>query len=115
MTYTRVTQKQVDRAWADSVGAADMYERFTSQHNRENMINMTDRAEKLQQIFDEQGTKHMVLAYNGETLKIDPLFCDHRNALHFIEVDGDRWECPDCGATLDENWEVVRVTREIEF
>ena len=58
--------------------------------------------------------KKVVLAFNGHETQIDPQFCDHHNAIHHIEIDGERWECPDCGATLDEQFEVVRVG-EVEF
>ena len=58
--------------------------------------------------------KKVVLAFNGHETQIDPQFCDHHNAIHFVEIDGERWECPDCGATLDEHFEVVRVG-EVEF
>ena len=58
--------------------------------------------------------KKVVLAFNGKQTQIDPQFCEHERAIHHIEIDGERWECPDCGATLDEQFEVVRVG-EVEF
>ena len=60
--------------------------------------------------------KKVVLAFGLSGIKIDPQFCTHENALHIIEIDGERWECPDCGATLDEDWEIIRVVSdELEF
>lgn len=54
--------------------------------------------------------KRIVLAFGGEGLKVDPKFCDHKNAsITSNEVDGKLYHCPDCNATLDEDFEIVQV------
>jgi hypothetical protein len=127
-----ITLTEVERAWADSVGAADYYERTTLLHDQggcdwsqveralENMQDTTRHAQRLQERYNEQyeaqyADKRVVLAFDGKTTKIDPSFCDHKNAIHYIEPDGDYWVCSDCGAWLDEHGDIFRQPQEMEF
>ena len=53
-TDTLITQHEVDRAWADSVGTCDMFERNPSDYTRRRMLEATEYAEKLQNLYYEQ-------------------------------------------------------------
>jgi hypothetical protein len=57
-------------------------------------------------------TKRIVYAFDGVRTRIDPDFCDHKHAIHIIEMGDEWWVCPDCGATLDEDFNVVVVADE---
>lgn len=60
--------------------------------------------------------KKIVLAFGLEHTKIDPQFCDHKSAfLVYRDVDGFSYHCPDCGAMLDEDFEVVPTSKEVEY
>jgi len=55
--------------------------------------------------------KKVVMISTPDQLKIAATFCDHKNAiLMYNEADGTNFYCPDCGAMLDENWDLVIVT-----
>ena len=42
--------------------------------------------------------------------------CKHKDAYKTYEgPDGDIYYCPDCGATLDENKDVIRTAKEIPY
>jgi hypothetical protein len=57
----------------------------------------------------QQPTKRIVLAFDGKQTKIDPQFCDHQQAFTVTEH-GETWlECPSCGATIDDQGDIVRV------
>jgi hypothetical protein len=61
-------------------------------------------------------TKRIVLAFGLEKVQIDPQFCDHQNVeLQGVYPEtGERfYSCLDCGALIDQEGEVVRVTNEI--
>ena len=58
--------------------------------------------------------KRLVAAYDGQTLKVDPSICDHQGAIHIIEVDGEYWQCPTCGATLDVDGTIVTIAPDLE-
>ena len=61
--------------------------------------------------------KRSVLAFDGDKLKVDPDFCDHKNAATmYREVDGVLLHCPDCRSLVDENGEIVIFgSEEIPF
>ena len=49
-----ISRRQLETAWQLSVIAADWHEKQNTDESRENMIEATDYAEKLQTLFDEQ-------------------------------------------------------------
>ena len=124
-TDTQITQIEVDRAWADSVGAADWYERcqlwkggggvdnrFVAEAKRR-MLEATDYAERLQDAYNEQqdeveGKRVMMTSVNGK-VKVDPAWCEHTNVVDIDpDMDSEPYaECLDCGAVLDGNREWV--------
>lgn len=60
--------------------------------------------------------KRVVLAFDGERIRIDPKFCDHKNAtITSVDMDGKIYHCPDCNATLDEDFEIIQVVKDIPF
>jgi len=123
LTQTQITQSDVDRAWADSVGAADLFERQPSDYHRRRMLEATDYAERLQDAYNEQldeaeGKRVMLIDRNGER-KVNPAWCKHENAVDVMPWDdpgGEVWVCRDCGAYLNDDGTVSHIpTDEIEF
>ena len=52
--------------------------------------------------------KQVVLAFDGQDLKVDPDFCEHQNAtVIYREADGVLLHCPDCGSLVTEELEIV--------
>lgn len=52
---------------------------------------------------------------NLERQQVDPQFCDHKSAfIIYRDADGFSYHCPDCGAMLDEDFEIV-PTGEVEW
>jgi len=42
--------------------------------------------------------------------------CEHKQAYKtYDEPDGQLYHCPTCGATLDEDYEVIRIVKEIPY
>ena len=122
-TETQITQSDVDRAWADSVGAADMFERNPSDYHRRRMLEATDYAERLQDLYNEQqdeveGKRVMMLSVNGQ-VKMNPAWCKHEHIVDIMVGDdpgGEVWVCRDCGAYLNDDGSVSHIpTDEIEF
>jgi hypothetical protein len=53
--------------------------------------------------------KRLVATFDGTTLKVDPQFCDHKNAkLISSDYDGNVYHCPDCDSSLNEDGEIIR-------
>ena len=81
-TDTQITQHEVDRAWADSVGACDWYERCSTTRGvdkrtiaeaKRRMLETTEYAEKLQNLYNEQrdeleGKRVAMINVNGEAV-----------------------------------------------
>ena len=49
-----VTRAQLELAWADSIAAADWYERVCTDESRQRMVEATAKAERLQAEYDRQ-------------------------------------------------------------
>jgi hypothetical protein len=127
-----ISRIEVERAWADSVGAADWYERCQLwkggggidkriiDEARENMLLATDYAERLQALYDEQqddlhAKRVMLVNVNGQQ-RIAPAWCKHENVVNVMpgSASGEPWDepepfaqCLDCGATRGDNGEWV--------
>ena len=125
-TDTQITQSDVDRAWADSVGAADMFDRNPNGYTRRRMLEATDYAERLQDLYNEQqdeaeaqpAKRVMMTSINGQ-VKMNPAWCKHEHIVDVMVGDdpgGEVWVCRDCGAYLDDDGNVSHIpTDEIEF
>ena len=139
-TDTQITQSEVDRAWADSVGAADLYERCSVDRimtgggvsrkavddARRRMLEATDYAERLQDAYNEQldelearqAKRVMMTSINGQ-VKLNPDWCKHEHIVDIMVGDdpgGSVWVCRDCGAYLNDDGTVSHIpTDEIEF
>jgi len=121
-TDQALTIQDVERAWDDQVKAADWYERTTlfnkgedwNQELIEKALEDLEDATKLAleldniyqlqyqtRIYDDQGKWHL---------------CTHQQAfITYDEIDGTLRHCPTCGATLDENFNIVQVVKEIPY
>ena len=125
-TDTQITQTEVDRAWADSVGAADIYERNPNGYTKRRMLEATDYAERLQDAYNEQldelearqAKRVMMTSINGQ-VKLNPDWCKHEHIVDIMVGDdpgGSVWVCRDCGAYLNDDGTVSHIpTDEIEF
>lgn len=102
-----ITLHDVERAWADSVGATDMFERKQSPANRQRMLELCDYAERLQELYNHQWEDHqaylaqkrkwVVLVDNGHERTIDSDFCPHLNTMWQKTEDECFLQCLDCG------------------
>lgn len=53
--------------------------------------------------------------YAYDSIEVE-LECPHNNAyLIYNDVDGHSWKCPDCGAMLDEDFEIVPIDTDIPY
>jgi hypothetical protein len=118
-----ITRIEVERAWADSVGAADMYERNPNGYTRRKMLEATDNAERLQAWYDEQqddlsNKRVMLINVNGDQ-RLNPAWCKHEHITDIMlpgDPSGSVWVCKDCGAYLTDDGQVDHIpTDEIEF
>jgi hypothetical protein len=64
-------------------------------------------------------TPRLVMTFDGKTTKLAPEFCEHQMAYLITDDPNpldECYKCPDCGAWLDEHFEVVRTpTDEIPY
>ena len=134
-TNTTISRIEVERAWADSVGAADWYERCQLwkggggidrriiDEARENMLLSTDYAERLQALYGEQqdnnGHKRLMMLSTPTETRIAPSFCDHEHIVDVMlpsDPGGSVGGCKGCGAYLTDDGKVDYIpTDEIEF
>ena len=122
-THHLISRIEVERAWADRVGAADMYERRQSPRNRELMLEAADYAERLQDAYNEQQAevegKRVMMVSTPSYTKFNPAWCKHGSVTDIMlpnDPGGSVWVCKDCGAHLTEDGQVDYIpTDEIEF
>jgi Zn ribbon nucleic-acid-binding protein len=95
-----------------------MYERRGSPANLERMLELTDQAERLQELYNRQWAEHeaylaqsnkrIVLLDTGRERYIDSDFCPHLNTVTQMPNNGDEPfdECLDCGFVYrdDQTW-----------
>jgi hypothetical protein len=101
-TAKLISQFDVDRAWADSVGAADFYERCSLfkggggitqkqvDDAKRRMLESVEYAEKLQDLYNEQQdeleaqqaeTKRVMMVSTPTRTQINPAWCKHENTV----------------------------------
>ena len=124
---SQITLYEVETAWADSVGAADWYERCSTTRGvdkrtiaeaKRRMLETADYAEKLQDLYNEQQTelehkRVMMTSVNGR-VQLNPAWCKHGDTVlntsgghHFSA--GEVWDdiheevyCLDCGTVIED-------------
>jgi hypothetical protein len=57
----------------------------------------------------DQMTKRLVMLSTPTRTVIDPQFCDHQGAIvTYDDIDGKVLHCDKCGATVDENGQILK-------